>query len=124
MLQVELDKNNWVINYSYNISRIAPGYIVVNEPEDLNTFFTNYDKFKLEDDTLIFYDNHISNIQIEKQKKEIRHRRETECFSIIDRSQLWYNTLSQVQLNELNNWYQAWLVAPDTLVIPTKPDWL
>jgi hypothetical protein len=54
----------------------------------------------------------------------IRTRRRRECFPIINRGQLWYNTLSEAQLVELNAWYRAWLDAPETLIIPEKPLWL
>lgn len=54
----------------------------------------------------------------------IRTRRIRECFPIINRGQLWYNTLSEAQVLELQTWYQAWLDATDTLVIPEKPSWI
>ena len=54
----------------------------------------------------------------------IRERREKYCFSIINRGQPWYNTLSTEQLVEIQTWYQAWLDAPQTLVEPEKPSWI
>lgn len=57
-------------------------------------------------------------------KSDIRMKRDAECFSIINRGQLWYSTLTEEQLIELNAWYQAWLNATETLVIPDKPIWL
>ena len=48
----------------------------------------------------------------------IRRRREKECFPIINRGLLWYDRLTQEQLNELDQWYQDWLDAPKTRVIP------
>lgn len=53
-----------------------------------------------------------------------RAKRETECFSIINRGQLWYNTLTEEQLAELKTWYKAWLDITETRVIPTKPSWI
>lgn len=55
---------------------------------------------------------------------EIRERRERECFPIVNRGFLWYDRLTTKQLNELDDWYQAWLDAPKTRVIPAKPDWV
>ena len=55
---------------------------------------------------------------------ELRRRREVECFSIINRGQLWYNTLTEEQMVELKEWYIAWLNVTDTLIIPNKPNWL
>lgn len=54
----------------------------------------------------------------------IRLQRETECFSVINRGELWYAKLTTEQKSELASWYQAWLDAPQTLVEPTAPEWL
>lgn len=54
----------------------------------------------------------------------LRQRRETECFSIINRGQFWYDLLTKEQKAELRVWYQNWLDVTDTKVIPTKPSWL
>ena len=54
----------------------------------------------------------------------IRERRKTECFPIVNRGFLWYNRLSNEQLNELDDWYQSWLDAPKTGVIPSLPKWV
>ena len=35
-----------------------------------------------------------------------------------------YDTLSEGQLSELKNWYQAWLDGTNTQTIPEKPEWL
>lgn len=55
---------------------------------------------------------------------ELRNQREEECFSVINRGALWYDRLTEEQKQELSAWYQAWLDAPQTSVIPTKPAWL
>ena len=60
----------------------------------------------------------------ELKERSIREQRAIHCFSIINRGQLWYNMLSEAQLVELNTWYQAWLDATETLIIPEKPSWL
>lgn len=54
----------------------------------------------------------------------IRIRREEECFPIINRGSLWYERLTDAQKEELEEWYQAWLDAPETKVVPEKPQWL
>ena len=54
----------------------------------------------------------------------IRDRRKSECFPIINRGRLWYSHLTIEQYNELNDWYHAWLDAPETLVIPPIPSWI
>ena len=55
---------------------------------------------------------------------EIRSRREVECFSVINRGQLWYNMLTNEQIEELNVWYHNWLDVTQTKIIPEKPSWL
>lgn len=54
----------------------------------------------------------------------IRERRVVECFTVINRGFLWYNRLNNKQLNELDEWYQKWLDAPKTGVIPAAPEWI
>lgn len=63
----------------------------------------------------------------EQQKHDtdlIRSRREFECFSVVDRGKLWYEGLTAAQLEELKAWYQAWLDAPQTGVIPDSLEWV
>lgn len=55
---------------------------------------------------------------------ELRNQREEECFSVINRGAPWYDRLTEEQKQELSTWYQAWLDAPQTNVVPTKPSWL
>lgn len=58
-------------------------------------------------------------------EETIRERRQIECFNFVDnRSQLWWEHLSEEQKKELNEWYEAWLAAPETKVIPEKPSWI
>lgn len=55
----------------------------------------------------------------------IRERRQSECFNFVDnRSQLWWSHLSDERKKELNHWYEEWLEAPKTKIIPEKPKWL
>ena len=54
----------------------------------------------------------------------LREAREKECFPVINRGKLWYETLTFEQLSELRSWYRAWLDAPETLIRPNKPLWL
>jgi hypothetical protein len=60
----------------------------------------------------------------EEAKEAIRERRAVECFAVIDRSPLWYSRLTAEQYDELMEWYLAWLDAPETGVMPEKPEWL
>lgn len=56
--------------------------------------------------------------------EELRAEREEECFSVINRGQAWYNTLTEEQTIELDTWYKAWLDVTETLIKPERPEWL
>lgn len=66
----------------------------------------------------------VDELNEERKLEKLRAKRETECFSIINRGQLWYLTLTEQQLKELQIWYNKWLDVTKTLVEPTKPEWL
>lgn len=59
-----------------------------------------------------------------KQKDDIRRQRQQEFALYLDRSPLFYSELTEEQLTELKAWREAWKNAPETLEIPTRPDWL
>ena len=56
-------------------------------------------------------------------EKHIRELRSKKCFPIINRGKLWYDRLSDTQIGELREWYQAWLDAPVTLIAPDDLSW-
>jgi len=58
------------------------------------------------------------------EKEQIRQRRNNECFSVVNRGELWYQTLNSAEKAELAAWYRAWLDVTATNVIPQKPAWL
>lgn len=60
----------------------------------------------------------------EKELGKLRSRRESECFSIVNRGEPWYRRLTEEQKLELDSWYAAWLDVTETKVIPEKPGWL
>ena len=60
----------------------------------------------------------------EYDKVELRNKREKDCFPIINRGKLWYDNLTQEQLEELNKWYNDWLNVTETLEEPVKPEWI
>lgn len=59
-----------------------------------------------------------------KMKRDLRKRREKECFPIVNRGKLWYNKLSLEQFSELLSWYEKWLDVTDTLVVPEMLTWV
>lgn len=54
----------------------------------------------------------------------LRRQREIECFDIVNRGAVWYNTLTAEQKQELAEWYRAWLDVTETRKIPQRPSWL
>lgn len=62
--------------------------------------------------------------QIPQDKAQILRRKRKRVFSIVNRGPAWYNTLSNIQKEQLDTWYRAWLDAPSTLIEPTDPSWL
>jgi len=61
----------------------------------------------------------------ENQKKDrLRIKRKEECFEIINRGKLWYDTLSEEQIAELRNWYKSWLDITQSKTEPKKPEFL
>lgn len=61
---------------------------------------------------------------VEKRRAELREVREAVCFPIVNRGQVWYDTLTEGQRSELKTWYKAWLDVTKTLVEPPTPVWL
>jgi hypothetical protein len=61
---------------------------------------------------------------VEETKEIIRRLRTNRVFPIINRSNFWFNSLTQSQKDELQVWYQEWLNATKTLKIPKRPEWL
>lgn len=60
----------------------------------------------------------------EELLQAFRQKREIECFTIINRGKLWYDSLTEQQSIELNNWYNSWLDVTTTRVVPEKPSWI
>ena len=70
-------------------------------------------------------------LDLDKIKKQhatmednLRGMRIVECFSVINRGQLWYDSLSEKELIDLDDWYGKWLSVTQTLEVPEKPSWL
>jgi hypothetical protein len=79
---------------------------------------------------IIIQEENIALLEIEEEIlnnyliNDFRNRRNQECFPIINRGKLWYDNLTQEQLEELNKWYNDWLNVTETLVEPIKPKWI
>lgn len=121
-MQVICDDRGFVQSFAF-VGNLVNG-IEVADPETLDLFTQQHFAFRLEDGKLVHDATEYENRKTEEQKEEYRRRRETECFSVINRGQLWYESVSLSQLLELRSWYKAWLNVTDTMVVPERPSWL
>ena len=94
--------------------------------EELDRLFDYANAYKYDQKTnsIIFDVNKYNIMELEAKKNELRKRREIECFSIINRGELWYETLTQNQKEELSIWYNDWLNVTDTMTVPEPILWV
>ena len=121
-MQVITDDRGYVLSFAFVGNMV--GASETPEPEDMDLFMHQFYAFQLKDGKLMYDPTEYEKVQTEEQKENLRSRRETECFSVINRGQLWYEGISLSQLLELRQWYKAWLNVTTTLVAPEKPKWL
>ena len=121
-MQVLCDERGFVQSFAFvgNLVNCTE----VPEPEELDQFMHQFYAFRLQDGKLVYDPTEYEAYQTEELKAEYRQRREKECFSVINRGQLWYEGISLSQLYELRQWYKAWLNVTETMVVPEKPAWL
>lgn len=106
--------------FSYQSFPITDDMIEVDE-ETLKRIGTDK-KFDIEKQTVVDFDN--SFLIEQAELNELRKRREEECFAVVNRGKLWYNTLTIEQEYELQEWYFAWLNVTETKLIPERPAWV
>ena len=121
-MKVLLDKNGFIQSYAL-IGDLVDG-IDIPDPEDIDHFTEHYAAYKITDGKALLDETHQKALQTEAEKENLRNRREVECFSVINRGQLWYGMLTVKQIAELTAWYKAWLKVTETKVVPEKPSWL
>lgn len=117
-----LDEKGFITSYAL-VGDLVDG-IDLPDPEDVLHFEEHFSAYQVRDGTAVFDNEQNEALQTESQKAEFRLRREKECFSVINRGQLWYEGVSITQLLELRQWYKAWLNVTETMVVPEKPAWL
>lgn len=122
-MQVIIDENRYIKSYA-----IVGGFIdgiEVQDPQDLDFFEQTFEAWYLDNNNNLVYSlEKQENITKQRQKEEIRRQRQIQCFSIMDRSKFWYDNLTSEQQQQLKEWYNAWLEAPETGIIPEKLNWL
>ena len=120
-MKVKLDKNSYIEEYVL-LGENPVCTIEVEEPENFDGW--HFNSYRVVDGVCALDEEKLNELNLKAQKDEIRAMREKECFSYINRGTLWYNKLTPEQDAELQTWYDAWLEAPETLVIPEKLEWL
>ncbi len=121
-MKVLLDDQGFVTSFAYEGELVDS--LEVSEPTDLDHFGLHFSAYRVRDGDLVFDEQHQEALATSEQRSQYRMRREAECFSIINRGQLWYDTLTDAQREELRQWYQSWLDGTDTLAVPDRPAWL
>lgn len=109
---------------SYALIGTLVGGIEVPDPPDIEHFESHFQSYLVRDGTLEYDEKQNTELKRRALCDDLRKRRETECFSYINRGQLWYDRLSDEQKSELQVWYADWLKVTDTLTAPEKPSWL
>ena len=117
-----LDDKNFITSFAIE-GEITDG-IELPDPKDIEHFLAHWQSYKAQDGKALFDEAQDTALAEESEKETLRHRRQTECFTFVNRGQLWYATLSIKQLAELTAWYTAWLKVTETKTIPERPEWL
>jgi len=79
-------------------------------------------------------------MKINEFLEDVRFKRHQECFTVINRGKLWYDSLTKEQICELTLWYNNWLNITEVIkellktnkvedinlcaIIPTRPSWI
>ncbi len=121
-MKVIFDEQGYVASFA--IEGDLVGSVEVSDPADLDHFCQHFTAYRVRDGDLIFDDTQDQALATLEQTREYRLRREAECFSVINRGQLWYDTLTDAQRDELRQWYRSWLDGTSTLAVPERPAWL
>ena len=120
-MKVTFDENGYVNGWCMIGDN---GGMELELPDDFDTFLDRFSGFKLDDGRLVFDKAKDDEDRLEEQRSDLRLRRETECFSYINRGYMWYSALTLLQWIELKRWYLAWLRVTETLTPPDKPSWI
>lgn len=124
-MKVYLDNEGYVYLHAEDYEDIPEGYKQVPDDSlDIEHFFAHRNCYKWEKNTLVYHSEREAVVRNKILKDEIRMKREFECFPIINRGELWYKSLTESQLADLSKWYKSWLDAPETEMIPVKPNWI
>jgi len=121
-MKIKADANGFIESYA------TFGNIVdsteIEMPMDLDHFERNYRAYRIKNGKLFFDESQSAVLLNEEENAQLRVERDAECFSIINRGWLWYDTLTEKQTKELRKWYKDWLDVTETKKKPDRPSWL
>ena len=121
-MKVKINEQGYITDYAL-IGDLVDS-VEVTDPGDWFHFEDNFTSYRVRDGTATFDEERLKVITEETALDNYRKRRETECFSVVNRGTLWYEELTQKQKSELKKWYKEWLKVTETKVVPEKPAWL
>lgn len=130
MHKIYYNQEGWLCGlYPYNIQKDNDNHFIELNEDDYTRILSSASRYAWRYKNGELVNEKYEDIPLEETLERLRLLREDECFSVINRGQLWYNTLTEAQISELNEWYQQWLNLPNTytggeIVYPTKPSWL
>ncbi|HEL1234607.1 TPA: DUF2977 domain-containing protein [Streptococcus equi subsp. zooepidemicus] len=121
-MQILCNKKGYVTSYAL-VGTLVNG-VEINVPEDADHFCEHFQCYRLKAGILEYDAEQEAALADAEELDKIRLQRNRECFSVINRGQLWYDKLTDKQREELQQWYDDWLNATSTKKIPSKPSWL
>ena len=119
-IKAQINENGYLTGYA--IIGDVENSIEIEVPDDFEE--KNYRAYRVIGLMAVMEHERLNELAKEREAYQLRQRRETECFTIINRGGLWYDLLTGAEKSELLDWYQAWLDAPQTGVFPITPAWL
>lgn len=119
-IKAKINENGFLTDYA--IVGDIDNSIEIEIPDDFNQKY--YRCYKVENGAATFDENQKVVFEHEILLYTLRGRRTNECFSVINRGSVWYDTLTIEQKTELGAWYEAWLDVTTTLEVPVLPTWL
>ena len=121
-MKIKIDSGGFIESYA-TIGDILES-TDIEDPADIDHFERNYRAYRIKDGKLFFDESQATILQNEAENAQLRIERDAECFSIINRGWLWYDTLTEKQTKELRKWYTDWLDVTETKKKPDRPSWL
>lgn len=121
-MQIKTNAQGFIDNFALEGNLLES--IEIDTPADIEHFLQHFNAYRIKDDSLFFDEEQATVIQTEEENEQLRIERNAECFSVINRGWLWYDTLTEKQTKELRKWYKDWLDVTETKEKPDKPSWL